>query len=138
MLYIQRFCVICFLYFRIKPLDILECRMPQNALTRLDAQSMYTMNSCCLFSFKFLNFFSTMGGSISVSVSLEPFLSSNCCLCFVIDSIFSLVKTELKELFRIFALLLSFKLSSTCLFTNGANLSLVLDFVLIYANFIII
>ena len=87
-----------------------------------------------LFSFKFLNFFSIMGGSISVSVSLEPFLSSNCFLGFDIDSIFSLVKTELKELFRIFALLLSSKLSSPSLFTNGANLALVLDFVLIYAK----
>ena len=41
MLHIQRLCAICFLYFRIellKPLDILECRMTQNALIRLDAQ----------------------------------------------------------------------------------------------------
>ena len=60
-----------------------------------------------------------MGGSISES--------------FVIDSIFYLVKTELKELFRIFALFLSSKLNSPCLSTNGANLSLVLDFVLTYA-----
>ena len=68
-----------------------------------------------LFSFKFLNFFSTMGGSISVSISLEPFLSSNCCMGFHIDSIFSLVKTELKELFRIFAL---FLYTSILLFVN--------------------
>ena len=51
---------------------------------------------------------------------------------FVIDSIFSLVKTELKELLRIFAL--SSKLNSPCLSTNGANLSLVPDFVLTYAK----
>ena len=47
---------------------------------------------------------------------------------FVIDSIFFLEKTELKELFRIFALFLPPKLNSPCLSTNGANLSLVLDF----------
>ena len=80
-----------------------------------------------LFTFKFLNFFSTMNVFISVSISLEPFLSSNCCMGFVIDSILSFVKTELKELFRIFALFLSAKLNSPCLSTNGANLSLVLS-----------
>ena len=40
----QRLCAICFLYFRIKllqPLDILECKMPQNALTRLDAFTIF-------------------------------------------------------------------------------------------------
>ena len=40
------------------------------------------------FSFKFLYLFSAMGGSISVSIRLEHFLSSNGCMCFVIDSIF--------------------------------------------------
>ena len=38
-----------------------------------------------LFSLKFLNFFYTMDGSISVSISLELILSSNCCLGFVMD-----------------------------------------------------
>ena len=51
---------------------------------------------------------------------------------FVKDSIFSMVKTELKELLRIFALFLSSKLNSPC--HNGANLSVVLDFVLTYAK----
>ena len=81
-----------------------------------------------------LNCFSTMDGSISVSISLDPFLSSIRCMGFVIDSIFSLVKTELKELFRIFALFLSSKLNSPCLSINGDNLSLVQDFVLTYAK----
>ena len=58
------------------------------------------------------NFFSTMGGSFSVSIILEPFLASNGCMGFVIDSIFSLVKTVLKELFRIIALFVSSKLNS--------------------------
>ena len=53
---------------------------------------------------------------------------------FVKDSLFSLVKTELKELLRIFALFLSSKLNSPCLSTNGTNLSLVLDFVLTNAK----
>ena len=56
-------------------------------------------------------------------------MSSNCCMAFVIDLIFSLVKTEVKELFRILALYLSSKLNSPCSSTNGANLSLVLVFV---------
>ena len=94
---------------------------------------MYTMHSCIIlyyiFSFRFHNFFSTMCGSISVSVSFEPFLSSNCCLGFVIDSIFYLVNTERKKVLRIFAFFLSSKLNSLYLSTNGANLSFVLDFV---------
>ena len=77
---------------------------------------------CVVWSFKFLNFFPKMGGSISVYISLEPFLSSNCCMGFVLDSIFSLVKTELKELFRIFALFLSSKCNSPCLSTNGEKM----------------
>ena len=71
-----------------------------------------------------------MCGSISMSVSFEPFLSSNCCLGFVIDSIFSLVNIEPKKEFRIFTFFLSSKLNSPYLSTNGANLSFVLDFVL--------
>ena len=66
-----------------------------------------------LFSFRFLNFFSTMCGSIYVSISFEHFLSLNCCLDFVIDSIFSLVNTEPKKVFRIFAFFRSSKLNFT-------------------------
>ena len=71
-----------------------------------------------------------MCGSISVSVSFEPFLASNCCLGFVIDSIFSLMNIEPKKVFRIFAFFQSSRLNSLYLSTNGANLSFVLDFVL--------
>ena len=53
---------------------------------------------------------------------------------FVINSIFYLVKAELKDCFIISALFLSSKLNSLYLSTNGANLSLVQDFVLIYAK----
>ena len=68
--------------------------------------------------------------SISVPISFEPVLSSNCCMDFAIDSIFSLVNNEPNTVFRILAFFLSSKLNSPYLSTNGANLSFVIDFFL--------